>query len=38
VPSSTNFGALTGIASPVNTGRREDFYVHGIRFGVELQF
>jgi hypothetical protein len=38
VPAAGNFGALTGITSPVVTGARDDFYVHGFRVGLELLF
>jgi hypothetical protein len=38
VPTSANFGAVGGIASPVVTGIRDDFFVHGVRFGLELKY
>lgn len=38
VPTSANFNSLTGIASPLPTGTRDDFFANSINFGVELRF
>jgi hypothetical protein len=38
VPSSANFGTVSGPASPIRTQSHDDFYVHGLRFGYELQY
>jgi len=38
VPTSSNFNSLTGIASPVPTGKQDDFFANSINFGIELQF
>lgn len=38
VPTNPTFGGVSGIASPVVTGKRDDFYLHGVRFGLELAY
>lgn len=37
-PLSRNFGNVSGISSPVETGTRDDFFVHGVRIGLELLY
>jgi hypothetical protein len=37
-PSQFNGGALVGLAEPEFTLRHEDFWVHGMNFGLELRF
>jgi hypothetical protein len=38
VPTSAAFGSLAGLRSPVVTGTRDDFFAHGVRFGLELRY
>jgi hypothetical protein len=38
VPTNPNFGSLSGIASPIVTGVRDDFFLHGVRLGLELMY
>jgi hypothetical protein len=38
VPSSRPFGGTSGPASPVVTGRTDDFFAHGLRFGLEVLY
>lgn len=38
IPTSPAFGTLSGIRSPIPTGARNEFFVHGVRFGVELRY
>ncbi len=36
--TSTSFRTLTGLTSPIRTDARDDFFAHGVRVGLELQF
>ncbi len=38
VPASLLFGAQSGPAAPRATTRRDDFYAHGVQFGLELRY
>jgi hypothetical protein len=38
VPTSTSFAGVSGIGSPIATGRTDDFFAHGLRFGLELMY
>lgn len=36
--TSTSFRSLSGLTSPIVTGVRDDFFAHGVRFGMQLQY
>jgi hypothetical protein len=38
VPSSANFGTLSGPSAPLRTQNRTDFFTYGVRFGYQVQF
>lgn len=38
VPASASFNTLSGPASPLRTGRHDDFFVHGVRIGYQIQY
>jgi hypothetical protein len=38
VPTSTTFRSLTGLTSPIRTRAQDDWYAHGVRLGMELQY
>lgn len=38
VPTSINFAGASGLRSPQPTQRTDDFFAHGLRFGLELMY
>ena len=38
LPTSTSFGSVSGLTSPIRTQARDDWYAHGVRIGMELQY
>jgi hypothetical protein len=38
LPTSTSFGQVSGLTSPVRTRARDDWYAHGVRIGAEFQY
>lgn len=38
LPTSTSFGSVSGLTSPIPTRARDDWYAHGVRIGMELQY
>ncbi len=38
VPTSTTFGSVSGLTSPVRTAARDDWYAHGFTVGMELRY
>jgi hypothetical protein len=38
LPISNTFNGLSGVASPRDTGARDDFFAHGVRIGLEVQY
>lgn len=38
IPTHPAFGTLSGITSPVVTGARNEFFVHGVRLGFEVRY
>jgi hypothetical protein len=38
LPTSTTFGSVSGLTSPIPTRARDDWYAHGVRIGMELQY
>lgn len=38
LPTSTSFGSVSGLTSPIRTRARDDWYAHGVRIGMELQY
>jgi hypothetical protein len=38
LPTSTAFGSVSGLTSPIRTRARDDFYAHGVRIGMQVQY